>query len=57
MKHEEGFQFSITCIAFPKKLHTHDSKYKDDDTEDESEVTKSTNCFPHYGDKEVEGRP
>ena len=45
----EGESIS-TCVAFTKKLHSHDSEYKDDDTEDESEVTKSTNGFPHDGD-------
>ena len=47
----------VTCIAFPEELHPHHGENKDDDTKDECEVSKSTNGFPHYGDKQVEGRP
>ena len=48
---------SPTCIAFPEQLHAHDGEDEDDDTEDESEVSESTNGFPHNGDEEVERRP
>ena len=47
----------FTCVALPEELHAHDSKYEDDDTEDEGEVTKSTNSFPHDGDQKVECWP
>ena len=48
---------SPTCIAFPEQLHAHHGEDEDDDTEDESEVSESTNGFPHNGDEEVERRP
>ena len=48
---------SPTCIAFAEQLHAHDGEDEDDDTEDESEVSESTNGFPHNGDEEVERRP
>ena len=44
-------------VGFTKELHPHHSKYEDDDTEDECEVSQSTNGFPHNGDEEVERRP
>ena len=50
-------RFGFTCVAFPEELHSHDSKDEDDDTEDEGEVTKSTNSFPHDGDQKVECWP
>ena len=46
-----------TCVAFSEQLHAHDCEDEDDDTEDESEVSESTNGFPHNGDEEVERRP
>ena len=48
---------SETCVAFAEQLHAHDGEDEDDDTEDESEVSQSTNGFPHNGDEEVERRP
>ena len=48
---------SETCVAFAEQLHAHDCEDEDDDTEDESEVSQSTNGFPHNGDEEVERRP
>ena len=44
-------KFVHTCVAFPKELHTHNSKNEDDNTEDKGKVTKSTNSFPHDGDE------
>ena len=44
-------KFIYTCVAFPKELHTHNSKNEDDNTEDKGKVTKSTNSFPHDGDE------
>ena len=46
-----------TWVTFPEELHPHDGEDEDDDTEDEGEVTKSTNSFPHDGDEKVEGGP
>lgn len=47
----------LTNIAFPEELHSHDSKYEDDDAQHECEVAQSSNSFAHYGDEQVERRP
>ena len=49
--------YYLTWVTFPEELHPHDSEDEDDDTEDESQVTKSTDSFPHDGDQKVEGWP
>ena len=46
-----------TWVTFPEELHPHDGEDEDDDAEDESQVTKSTDSFPHDGDEKVEGWP
>ena len=46
-----------TCIALAKELHTHHSKYKDDDAEDKGEVAQGPDGLPHDGDQEIQGRP
>ena len=50
-------KFIYTCVAFPKELHTHNSKNEDDNTEDKGKVTKSTNSFPHDGDEKIQSWP
>ena len=49
--------FALTCVTFPEELHAHDGENEDNDTEDEGEVTESTNSFPHDGDEKVESGP
>ena len=49
--------FALTCVTFPEELHAHDGENEDNDTEDEGEVTESTNSFPHDGDEKVECWP
>ena len=46
-----------TCIALAKELHTHHSKYKDDDAEDKGEVAQGPDGLPHDGDQAIQGRP
>ena len=48
---------ALTCVTFPEELHAHDGENEDNDTEDEGEVTESTNSFPHDGDEKVECWP
>ena len=44
-------------VILAEELHAHHGEDEDDDAEDESQVTKSTDSFPHDGDEKVEGGP
>jgi hypothetical protein len=47
----------LTNVAFSEELHSHDSEDKDDNAEDEGEVTQRAHGFPHDGDEQVQSWP